>query len=107
LEKKNIADFEPTEGVAMLITNPPYGERIKHDDLMELYSQIGRTFKHKCAGINSWVISSNLDCLHNIGLKPAQKIKLMNGDLDCELWKFNIFAGKRNDYLAMKGRRRN
>ena len=106
LEKRAIADFELPSGAATLITNPPYGERIKNDDLMELYNQIGRTFKHKCAGINSWVISSNIDCLHNIGLKPAQKIKLMNGDLDCELWKFNIFAGKRNDYLAMKGSRR-
>jgi len=106
LGKKNIADFEAPKGAAMMITNPPYGERIKHDDLMELYSQIGRTLKHKCMGINSWVISSNIDCMHNIGLKPAQKIKLMNGDLDCELWKFNIFAGKRNDYLAMKGKRR-
>ena len=105
LEKKAIADFEPPKGAAMLITNPPYGERIKNEDLMELYSQIGKTFKHQCAGINSWVISSNIDCLQNIGLKPALKTKLMNGDLDCELWKFNIFAGKRNDYLAMKGKK--
>jgi len=106
LKKMPISEFVPPDAAGMLITNPPYGERIKNEDLMELYRQIGSTFKHKCAGINSWVISSNLDCLHNIGLKPAQKIKLMNGDLDCELWKFNIFAGKRNDYLAMKGNRR-
>lgn len=106
LEKRAISDFELPSGAGLLITNPPYGERMKTDDLMELYNQLGRAFKHKCAGINSWVISSNLDCLHNIGLKPAQKIKLMNGELDCDLWKFNIFAGKRNDYLAMRGGRR-
>jgi putative N6-adenine-specific DNA methylase len=103
LEKKAVADFEPKKTPALLVTNPPYGERLKEENLMELYAQTGSVLKHKCAGINSWVISSNTDCLQRIGLKPAQKIKLMNGDLECELWKFNIFSGKRNDYLAMKG----
>jgi putative N6-adenine-specific DNA methylase len=99
IKKCSITNFEPASDAGLIVTNPPYGERLKEEDLLEFYSQIGQTFKHRCSGKSAWVICSNVEYLQNMGLKPARKIKLMNGELPCEYWKFELFAGKRKEFL--------
>ncbi|HQP80677.1 MAG TPA: hypothetical protein PLK20_04130 [Paludibacteraceae bacterium] len=37
-----------------------------------------------------------------MGLRPSEKIKLLNGALECEFWKLELFAGKRNDFIRKK-----
>ncbi|GHT74669.1 RNA methyltransferase [Bacteroidia bacterium] len=82
----------PEKGI--LITNPPYGERLNPRDLEQIYSALGERLKHVFTGYDAWIISSNPEGLHKIGLKPAKKIKLMNGSLDCEYRQYQIFGGK-------------
>jgi putative N6-adenine-specific DNA methylase len=86
----------------MIVTNPPYGERITSDDIYGLYASLGTTIKHKFAGSSAWVISSHEECLDKIGVKPTERIRLLNGALDCWYCKYDIFAGKRNDYVAKR-----
>lgn len=86
----------------MIVTNPPYGERITSDDIYGLYASLGTTVKHKFAGCAVWVISSHEECLDKIGLKPTERIRLLNGSLDCWYCRYDIFAGKRNDFVANK-----
>ncbi len=86
----------------MIVTNPPYGERITSDDIYGLYAALGTTVKHKFAGSTVWVISSHEECLDKIGLKPSERIRLLNGSLDCWYCRYDIFAGKRNDFVAKK-----
>ena len=94
----------PSEN-CMVVTNPPYGERITSDDIYGLYASVGTTIKHKFAGSTVWIISSHEECLDKIGLKPSEKIRLLNGSLDCWYNRYDIFAGKRNDYVAKKNER--
>lgn len=84
----------------LIMTNPPYGERIVADDMMELYDGIGKCLKHQFAGSTAWVISSQEAFLNKMGLKPSKKIKLLNGKLDCTFCRYDLFKGKRNDFLA-------
>jgi len=86
----------------MVVTNPPYGERITSDDIYGLYASLGTTVKHKFAGSTVWVISSHEECLDKIGLKPTERIRLLNGSLDCWYCRYDIFEGKRNDFVARK-----
>ncbi len=102
LERKSITKFEPIKSKALLITNPPYGERIVTRDLFGLYEELGSLLKHKFTGNKAWVISSNRDLLYKIGLKPSQKIELLNGSLDSYYCEYEIFSGKRNDFVAKK-----
>ena len=94
--------LEPTVENCLLVTNPPYGERITSNDIFKLYADLGSLLKHKFAGNSVWVISSHEDCLKKIGLKPAKRIKLLNGSLECLYCRFDIFQGKRNEYLAAR-----
>jgi putative N6-adenine-specific DNA methylase len=85
-----------------IVTNPPYGERITSDDIYGLYASLGTTIKHKFAGSTVWVISSHDECLDKIGLKPSERIRLLNGALDCWYNRYDIFAGKRNDFVTKR-----
>ncbi|MGM9805980.1 MAG: class I SAM-dependent RNA methyltransferase [Candidatus Aphodosoma sp.] len=104
IECRPIADFMPMNGPALMVTNPPYGERIISDDLFGLYKEIGTVLKHRFIGNSAWVISSHVDCLAAIGMKPSRKIELKNGELDCEFWKLDVFSGTRKDYVIRKNR---
>lgn len=81
------------EGI--LVTNPPYGERIKPDDLLGLYEHIGERLKHVFMGYSAWILSYKKECFDKIGLKPSKKIQLVNGSLQCEFRRYDIFAGKK------------
>lgn len=99
----NLADlFEivPKSPKGILVMNPPYGERMQEqDDIALLYSRIGTHLKHNWGGHTAWLISSNMDALKSVGLKPGRKIELMNGPLICSFRRFDLFAGKRVDHV--------
>lgn len=95
-ETSEFKDLDPPEGGGTLIMNPPYGERMG-DDMIEFYEMIGDTFKQKYPGYNCWAVSSNIDAIKRIGLKPNAKIKVFNGSLECSFRKFEIFEGSLKD----------
>ena len=89
---------------ALVMLNPPYGERLHSNKEMEdLYTAIGSTLKHQFAGSTAWIISSNAAAMKCIGLKPSKKYHLLNGELDCQFNKYDLFAGKRNESIIHSG----
>lgn len=102
LQAINVSEVKPPEGKTMMVTNPPYGERLQPDALFSIYENLGRMLKFKFAGNEAWVISSDERCLTRIGMKPSQKINLFNGDIDCWLYSYEVFDGKRNDFVAKR-----
>ncbi|NBH91441.1 MULTISPECIES: class I SAM-dependent RNA methyltransferase [Duncaniella] len=87
----------------VLITNPPYGERINVQDMEQLYKTLGTKFKRVFLGYHAWVISSNIDYLTAIGLTPSVKEAMQNGGLDCELREYVIFEGTKSDFRREGG----
>ena len=85
---------------ALVMINPPYGERLASNKDMELlYGAIGTALKHHFTGATAWIISSNDAAMKCIGLKPSKKYRLLNGELDCQFNRYDLFAGKRNDQI--------
>ncbi len=84
---------------ALVIMNPPYGERLHHDkDILRLYQDIGTALKHQFTGADAWIISSNEEALKCIGLKPSERIHLLNGELNCLFNHYPLFAGTHKGY---------
>ena len=80
-----------------MVFNPPYGERL--DIEMEtFYSSIGSTLKHKYPGTHAWMISSNLEALKHVGLRPSRKIKLFNAKLEARFSKYEMYAGTKKTH---------
>ena len=85
-----------TNSSPLVMINPPYGERLASNKDMELlYGKIGSALKHQFTGATAWIISSNDAAMKCIGLKPSKKYRLLNGELDCQFNKYELFAGKR------------
>ena len=84
---------------ALVMINPPYGERLSQDkDVLRLYQDMGTALKHQFSGATAWVISSNEEALKCIGLRPAKRIHLVNGDLECLFNQYVLFKGDRKSW---------
>ena len=89
----------------LVMLNPPYGERLaSNKDMEDLYAKIGTALKHHFTGATAWIISSNDAAMKCIGLKPSKKYRLLNGELDCQFNRYDLFAGKRNENLLANNR---
>ncbi len=99
LQVKSIQSIEEApEGGGIVVTNPPYGERISVEDMEALYASIGERFKKVFKGYNAWVIGYQEELFDKIGLKPSLKFPLLNGALECELRQYVIFDGTYSDF---------
>ena len=83
-----------TERHLHMVFNPPYGERLSID-MPEFYKSIGDTLKQSYPGTDAWFITSNLESIKHVGLRPSRKIKLFNGSLESKLLKYEIYEGSK------------
>jgi|TARA_B100000767_G_scaffold247624_1_gene248007 putative N6-adenine-specific DNA methylase len=77
-----------------LVFNPPYGERLRID-IESFYKKIGDKLKTDYSNSNAWFITSSIEALKYVGLRPSRKIKLFNGKLESRLAKYEIYSGSK------------
>ena len=106
IENANLSEFikvehedffkteKQTERHLHMLFNPPYGERL-NIDMPEFYKSIGDTLKQSYPGTEAWFITSNLEAIKHVGLRPSRKIKLYNGSLESKLLKYEIYEGSK------------
>ena len=94
VEEQDFKNFTQPKNKSIMVTNPPYGERISTPDLLGTYKMIGERLKHQFTGNEAWILSYREECFAQIGLKPSIKIPLFNGSLECEFRKYQMFDGK-------------
>ncbi|MDB4835473.1 THUMP domain-containing protein [Cyclobacteriaceae bacterium] len=78
------------EGKAIIISNPPYDERLQEADINNLYYDLGEKLFTDFKGSEAWFISSNLGALKSISLKTKKRVKLMNGPLEAFFYGYDI-----------------
>lgn len=106
IENANLSEFitvehedffkteKQTERHLHMVFNPPYGERLDIN-MPEFYKAIGDTLKQSYPGTHAWFITSNLEAIKHVGLRPSRKIKLFNGALESKLLKYEIYEGSK------------
>jgi putative N6-adenine-specific DNA methylase len=104
IEQQDFKNFKQPKEKSIIVTNPPYGERISTPDLLGTYKMIGERFKHEFTGNDAWVLSYREECFDQIGLKPSIKIPLYNGSLECEFRKYQMFDGKMKVFRSEGGK---
>ncbi|WP_425323876.1 THUMP domain-containing class I SAM-dependent RNA methyltransferase [Janthinobacterium lividum] len=92
----------PSEVPGIMLTNPPYGERIgvrgdstiPEDELStSFYSAMGTTLKQRFAGWTVFLFTADLGLPKLLRLKEARKTPFFNGALECRLFRFDMVAG--------------
>ncbi len=91
----NLRDLTPPAEPGIVVTNPPYGERIAPADLFGLYKMMGDVFKSRFQGYDAFVFTGNLEAAKNIGLRTSRRIQLYNGNIECRLLKYELYRGSR------------
>ncbi len=95
VERKNFFDTEKfTDNHLHMVFNPPYGERLDIE-MEDFYTDIGNTLKRNYPGTDAWFITSNLEALKFVGLRPSRKIKVFNSHLESRLVKYIMYEGSK------------
>ena len=103
VEQQDFKNFTQPKEKSILVSNPPYGERISTPDLLGTYRMIGERLKHQFVGGEAWILSYREECFEQIGLKPSIKIPVFNGSLECEFRKYQMFDGKLKEFRSEGG----
>ena len=106
LHTRPLSEWQEAPEGGILVTNPPYGERISSDDMEGLYRLIGNKLKNIFKGYQAWIIAAKNDYVKEIGLSPSVKIPILNGAIECELREYIIFEGDYKHFRAEGGRLR-
>lgn len=86
------SSFSPSQSPAMIIFNPPYGERMGEiEELIPLYRTIGDILKQRCAGSTAFILCGNSDLAKHVGLKATRRIPIWNGPIECRLLKYEMY----------------
>lgn len=95
IERKNFFETNKfTENHLHIVFNPPYGERL-NIEMEDFYSSVGDTLKRNYPGTDAWFITSNLEALKFVGLRPSRKIKVFNSHLESRLVKYVMYEGSK------------
>ena len=92
LKRADFFEADPPAEKGLLLINPPYNVRIQADT-HQMYRQIGDTLKEKYAGWQVFWITSDMEAIKSIGLRPSRKWNLFNGELECKLLRFDMYEG--------------
>ncbi|WP_209388946.1 class I SAM-dependent RNA methyltransferase [Chryseobacterium sp. RR2-3-20] len=92
VRKQNFFDSKKDLFPLLMVFNPPYDERISIND-DDFYKKIGDTFKTNYPNTLAWLISSDLEAVKKIGLRPSRKIKLFNGKLETRFLQYEMYEG--------------
>jgi len=97
----DFADCVPPPGGGVVLMNPEYGQRLGETDaLRALYPRIGDFFKQKCQGYTGYVFTGNLELAKTIGLRTSRRLTFFNGELECRLLQYDLYAGTRRRFGA-------
>jgi len=106
IKSANLSDFiqvsdvnffeseKPVDKPMFILFNPPYNERILVDT-EDFYGKIGTTLKHKYPDTQVWMITSNIEALKFVGLRPSRKIKVFNGKLESRWVRYDMYSGSK------------
>ena len=87
-------EIKPPLDEGVLVTNPPYGERIGEDEaLNNAYPEWARTLKQSFAGWRAYFLTNDFNMPKLMRLAPSKKTPLFNGALDCRLFEIKMVAG--------------
>ncbi|RPH31530.1 MAG: RNA methyltransferase [Bacteroidales bacterium] len=99
ISTRSVFEFDPPKGKGIVVTNPPYGERLKKEQIESFYRQLGDCFKQRYSGYDVWLISNNVDALRSFGLRPSRAIALANGALECKYHQYSMYKGSPKEII--------
>lgn len=99
LQRQEFFNFTPPAGGGWVLLNPPYGLRLKQENITDYYKAIGDTLKKNYQGYKAGIITSDVPAMKSIGLKATSRTTVFNGALECKFLMFDLFTGSHKDHV--------
>lgn len=94
LKQMDVLDGGPPAASGILVTNPPYGERLANpDEIAALYPKLGDALKQRFSGWTAYLLSADPRLPKLIRLQASKRTPLYNGALECRLYEYRLVAG--------------
>jgi 23S rRNA (guanine2445-N2)-methyltransferase / 23S rRNA (guanine2069-N7)-methyltransferase len=92
VEKRSLSEIVAPKGdPGLLVTNPPYGERIGAESgLPALYSELGSTLRDRFHGWQAAILTGNPPLARNLGIYAKRSHRFFNGTIECRLLRFEL-----------------
>jgi 23S rRNA (guanine2445-N2)-methyltransferase / 23S rRNA (guanine2069-N7)-methyltransferase len=95
IEKRALAEAAPPGESGLIVTNPPYGERIGAESgLPELYSELGRILRERFRGWQAAILTGNPTLARNLGIYAKRTHRVLNGTIECRLLRFDLIEAR-------------
>ena len=88
--KHHFEEVRPAGPPGLIVTNPPYGERLALPRAGALFRRIGDWLVQQCGGWRAAILAPDTPAAGNLGLRPTHRIPLMNGPIACRLLEVEI-----------------
>jgi putative N6-adenine-specific DNA methylase len=94
LSEGDAKDYVPAIKPALVVTNPPYGDRLATDptELEATWQALGNFLHRQCGGARAFVLSGNPELTGNLGLRADRKWPVWNGPIECRWLRYAIDA---------------
>lgn len=85
LHQGDARDYEPPTTPRLVVTNPPYGERLADGDegLIDTWRALGNFLHSRCQGATAYVLCGNPEVTRHLGLRTSQRHPVRNGPIEC------------------------
>lgn len=92
LQRGDAADYQPPTRPGMVVTNPPYGERLQPDagSAAASWHALGNFLHRQCAGAEAWVLCGEPLLSRELGLRSFAKVPVWNGPIECRWLGYRI-----------------
>lgn len=98
LSRQSVFEVTPPAPSGVVVTNPPYGERVKMFQIENFYRQLADSFKQRFEDWTVWMLTGNRQAMKSFGLHASKTMTLFNGSIECKFQRFNMYAGSMRDW---------
>ena len=90
IEQRHFEDVRPAAAAGLVLTNPPYGERLPLPRAGALFRRLGDWLVARCGGWRAAILAADTPAATHLGLRPVYRIPLMNGPIPCRLLELTL-----------------
>jgi len=90
LVEGEVRDLVPDPTPAVVVCNPPYGERLDPSDLQDTWYALGQFLKQRCPGATAWVLAGNPELTRHLQMRSSKKTPVFNGTIECRWLEYSV-----------------
>ena len=90
IDVKHFEQARPAGENGLVVTNPPYGERLPLPRSAAFFRRFGDWLVQHCGGWRAAILAADTPAAGQLGLRPTYRVPLSNGPIACRLLEVEI-----------------